>query len=169
LTMKVYVHGNALMKYLARRDPPMLTHRGGDVDREILVRWVARYAEQRDCEVILVFDRIPPSQVLPRIQHCGKATIINVAPGKTARQEIAGPANRSAQNEPTCVVTDDFKLSRSVQKGGAGVWSPAEFFQKASTLMAGEEGRALDEPDEKYGGLSEEEVDYWARLFGEEQ
>ena len=167
--MKVYVHGNALIKYLARRDPPMLTERGGDVDREILVRWLTRYAEQQDCEAILVFDRIPASEVLPRIEHHGRTTIINVAPGKTARHEMAGPANRDAQNEPTYVVTDDFKLSRSVQKGGAGVWNPAEFFEKAGALMAGEEGRALDEPDGKYTGLSDKEVDYWARLFEQEQ
>ena len=166
--MKVYVHGNAMMKYLARRDPPMLTGRGDDVDRDILVRWLARYAERRDCDVTLVFDRIPPSQVLPRIQHHGRITIVNVAPGKGARDEIAGPANRDAQNEPTYVVTDDFKLSGSLRKGAAEVWRPHEFFEKASALMAGEEDRTLDEPDGKYSGLSDREVDYWARFFEEE-
>lgn len=167
--MKVYVDGNSVLDYLAAKGDPAFAGGQSEKDRQELARWLARYARVQGCEVVLVFDENPFGRTLPPFEHYGKTKVINTPPGESARAEIAGPANSDAESERTYVVTDDGKLRRGVENGGARVYSPGKFFAKARTLMRGDGKTATEEPDEKYTGVSEEEVDFWLQIYGEDE
>jgi len=166
--MKVFIDGSALLRYLDRKDDPIVVPGDNMKSRAMLARWLARYAEVKDCDVVIVFDDNPPGRMLPHFEHCGRTKVVNMGPDEKARQEIAGPANRSAQTEATQVVTDDAKLRKSLEGGRAEVLDPPRFMAKARALFGDDEHGSADEPYAKFAGLSDEEVDFWAQLLDED-
>lgn len=163
--MKVYVDGNSLMDYLAARGDPMAAGGGSERDRQELARWFARYAEHQECQVILVFDENLFGKTLPKFEHYTRTKVINTPPGETARGEIASPANLDSESERVYVVTDDAKLYSAVQNSEVRAYSPAKFMSKARTLMRGKDDLKTEEPDEKYTGVSDDEVDFWLEMY----
>lgn len=167
--MKVYVDGDSLLHHLRHQEDPIVRGAGIDGGRGNLVRWLAQYAQAQDCEVIVVFDENQPGEVLPPVERLGRVKAVNVPPGGDARKEMAGPANRSAMQERTCVVTDRPALAAAFERGPARVLTSARFMEAARTLMRGSEELRTDEPDEKFTGLSDAEVELWADLFTDEE
>ncbi len=94
--------------------------------------------------------------------------VIHLPSGEDAYPEIAGSANRSAMRERTFVVTEDPRLMNALQRGRAGVWSPARFVVRARRTMGKDDEQLAREPDRKFTGLSEDEVDFWVQFFEEE-
>lgn len=166
--MKVYVDGTSFMNHLEAQGDTMAAGGGSEKDRQELARWFARYAEHQDCDVILVFDENPFGRTLPKHERYGKTKVINTPPGENARAEIAGPANRDAESERVYVVTDDGRLYSAVQNSPVRAYSPGKFLSKARTLMRGKDELQTEEPDEKYTGVSEDEVDFWLEMYKDE-
>jgi len=163
--MKLYVQGDNLLAFLAEERAPMLAGLSAEQAREYLARWVARYCEMRDCDGRLVFGPAPDGEVRAPTRHFGPVTVTNCPPGVEARAEIAGPANRDAVEQRTLVVTDDWTIAEALRNGKARVLTPARFVAAVRELI-GKDGRGLAaEPDEKFSGLSEDEVDLWMEYF----
>ncbi len=167
--MKIYVNGAELLDHFDEADDPIIVERDRQKSRENLKRWLARYAELQECEIRLVWDDIPVDEVLPRGERFGNVEVVNLPYGEEARSEIAGPANRTAVDERTFVVTDDPRLMDSLANGRATVFSPGHFVHRVRRSMGKSDEQLAREPDEKFTGLSEGEVEFWMEFFQEEE
>ena len=167
--MIYFVDGNDLREALMaserrRLSRPVAPRTGGEI-----ARWLSRYAERRGCDVVLVFDENPVGSALPPTEHHGRVRVVNLDPGALALHEISGPANRAAQSDRVFVVTDNPKLVEALRTGKARAVGSAGFVEDARRMWGADEDAADEEPDEKYSGLADEEVDYWLSEFqGEE-
>jgi hypothetical protein len=85
--------------------------------------------------------------------------------GEDALTAIGGPANRSAAEERTFVVTGDHRLCDALARGRATALSPGQFVARARRSMGRQDEMKPDEPDEKFAGLTGEEVEFWLRYF----
>ncbi len=166
--MRVYVNGEDLLAYFDEMQDPIVVEKDRQKTRENLKRWLARYGEHRDCDVVLVWADIPPQRVLPRTERFGRVRVANLPYGEDAVSEIAGPANRTAVHERTFVVTEDARLKGSLASGRATVFSPSHFVRRARKSMGKGDEELAREPDEKFTGLSEGEVEFWLEFFKEE-
>ena len=167
--MIVYVDGNDLLDAFRDTGSDVFVPHDRTKGRLNLARWLARYAERQECDVELVFDATAIGEVLPPVAHHGRVRVVNLEPGAESRHAIAGPANRAAQNGRVYVVTSDPRLAQSLSHGNARVFDAEHFLSRVRRVMRGGDKEGLDEPDEKFSGLSEEEVGFWARYFGEDE
>ncbi len=165
--MIVFVDGTAVLKCLDRMGSDIVVAGSAERSRRNLALWFSRYAQHQDCDVVVVYDDFQAGEVRAPVEHYGRVKVVNLPYGEEARAEIAGPANRSAVQERTFVVTEDFRLREALKGGAARAFEPGEFISRARTVMRGAEDTAFDEPDEKFNGLSDEEVDYWIGFFDE--
>lgn len=166
--MLIYVDGTDLLEHLTGQGDRLVDGRDRARSRDNLGRWLARYCEHQSCRAVLVFDDAAPGEVLSPAERRGAVKVVNLPHGRDARAEIAGPANRAGEEERTLVVTDDRRLSEDLAHGKARVTSCARFVTRVrKSIRAGDE-TVPDEPDEKFTGLTEEEVDFWLRQFGDE-
>lgn len=167
--MIIYVDGTDLLGCLTERGDPLVARGSRDRSRQNITRWLVRYCEGRGCRAIFVFDGTEPDEVLSPIEQHGPVKVLSLPHGREAPAEIAGPANRSAQQERTLVVTDDVRLARDLEGGKARVLSCAGFVARVRRdVRAGDESLP-GEPDEKFTGLSDEEVDFWLGEFGDQR
>lgn len=163
--MIVYVDGNDLLDAFRDKGSDVFVSDDRTKSRLNLARWLARYAERQECDVELVFDATALGEVLPPVTHHGRVRVANLETGAEARHAIAGPANRAAQGGRVYVVTSDPRLAQSLSHGNARVFDAGQFLARVRTVLRGGDEEGLDEPDEKFSGLSEEEVGFWARYF----
>ena len=163
--MIVYVDGAGLLEFLAEQDDPLITEDDPDRTHENLALWLSRYCEIADCRAELVFDNLPATDVRTPTERHGRVRVVNLPYGEEALREIAGPANRSAAEERTLVVTDDHRLREAVARSGATPLSPGQFVARARLSMGRHDEMKPDEPDEKFAGLTGEEVEFWVRYF----
>jgi len=166
--MKIYVDGNDLLEYFDEEDAPLSMGRDDEDSRGNLARWLARYCEASDCDALLVFDETGADEVLPPTEHVGRVTVINLPYGVEARTEIAGPANRNAVDERTFVVTSDYRLAQAMERGKARTMEPDQFVRRVRRLMHKDDEGVANEPDEKFSGLTDEEVGFWLEYFNDE-
>ena len=163
--MIVYVDGPDLLAHLAERDDPLIAEDDLDRTHQNLALWLARYCELSDCRGVLVFDDLAASDVRTPTERRGPVRVTNLPYGEEALSEIAGPANRSAAEERTVVVTNDYRLRDAVARSGANVLSPGQFVARVRRSMGRRDEMKPDEPDEKFAGLTGEEVEFWVRYF----
>ena len=165
--MIVYVDGADLLTHLAKQDDPLVVE--GELDRthDNLARWLGRYCEMSGCRAVLVFDDAPAADVRTPTEHRADVRVVNLPHGVEALSEIGGPANRSAVEERTFVVTDDHRLRDALARGRATVLSPAQFVARARRSMGHRDEMKPDEPDEKFTGLRDDEVEFWMGYFGD--
>ena len=166
--MIVYVDGNSLLECLAAEDNPLVVEGDRDRTRRNLTHWLARYCESRDCRGVVVFDGTRQGEVLSPVERRGPIKVLTTPHGVSAASEIVGPANRAAHNEPVLVVTSDMRAAADVSLGKAEALSPAEFVARARRGMRSGDEAVPDEPDAKFTGLDEGDVDFWLHYFGEE-
>jgi len=166
--VKLYVDGNDLLEAIARRGSDVVVEGDRLKSRLNLARWLARYAEHQGCEVELVFDENPVGQALPPVQRHGRVRVVNLEPGGQALHAIAGPANREAEGGRVVVVSSDPRLMQALARGRARAVGAEDFLVSARRALRGGEGAGgLEEPDEKFSGLSDEEVERWLEFFDE--
>ena len=164
--MKIYIDGTDLLDYFAEQaDGSLLAGGDPEENRANLRRWIARYCESCDCDGVLFFDDCGPTEVRPLSERVGRIKVVNMAYGKDAWTEIARQANRAAMEDQTLVVTADQRLARMLERGRAKVVTPQHFVTRARHGMGRSDGELAEEPDEKFSGLSEEEVDLWLDFF----
>jgi predicted RNA-binding protein with PIN domain len=166
--MMIYVDGTDLLGYLTEMGDTLVARGSRDGSRENLARWLMRYCEAQGCRAILVFDGTELGEVLSPIEQHGDVKVLSLAHGGDARAEIAGPANRSAEEDRTLVVTDDARLARDLEHGKARVVSSARFVARVRRQIRAGDQTLPGEPDEKFTGLSDEEVNFWLGDFGDE-
>jgi len=167
--MKVFVDGNALLAYFEEEQDPLLVADKPYESRQNVRRWLARYAELQECDVVLVWEETDPDQVLPPTESFGRVKAVNLPYGEKAVPEIAGPANRNAVKERTFVVTDDYRLANAVRLGKATLQDPDRFVRGARRRMGKSDEELATEPDQKFTGLSEGEVNFWLDFFDEKE
>ncbi len=167
--MIVYVDGKDLVEFLAHRDDSPVVPGDPVKSRLSVAGWLARYAECQDCDIVLVFDENPVGEILPPFERHGRVRVVNLEPGAEALHEIAGPANREAVRDRVFVVTADPRLARALEHGRARVVEPGAFFRRTRTVMRRSGAEGGEEADEKFSGLSEDQVDYWMRFFGDRE
>ena len=168
--MKLYVYGPDLLGYFAEHERHSAVARDGqERARENVVSWMARYCEVRGCEGWVYFDDAQPGEMRDPRQHVGPVYAVNLPYGEKAWTEMAAQANRAAAQERTVVVTDDVRLVRALTRGGATVAGAEEFVARARKSMRPEQEALADEPDEKFTGLSEGEVNFWLDFFDGDQ
>lgn len=165
--MKLYIDGPALLEYFVENEPDSaLVGDDPDQNRDNLRRWVARYCGQAGCEAVVVWDDLEPNEVRPPTQRFGPVRVVNLPFGEDVFHEIAGPANRDAVEEDRVfVVTDDRRLAGALERGDARVQEPEMFVRRVRRATRKSDEAGTDEPDEKYTGLSEDEVDFWMEYF----
>ena len=167
--MKLYVDGNDLLDGFRGHESEVLVAGDRMKSRLNAARWLARFAEQQDCDVVLVWDENRAGTVLPPTERHGRVRVVNLPEGAEAMHEIAGPANREAETDRVHVVTDDPRLMEALAHGGARAFDPQRFLERARTILrGGDEAEGFDEPDEKFSGLSDEEVEFWKEFFRED-
>jgi len=166
--MKLYVDGNALLAAMAASKHEAVVRGRPGRSRHNVQLWLQRYAATSDCDVIVVFHHGIDRVVSPAERH-GRVKVVNVVEEDEVRQEIAGPANRSAVDERTRVVTDDARLRSALEHGKAVALSAQEFLGKARALLRGSDDEWHGEPDSKFTGVPEEEVETWLKFFETEQ
>lgn len=165
--MKVFVDGDDFAEVLEERQPQLAVIGAPQKTRENVARWLARYAEYQDCDVELVYENQPSDEVLPPVEKHGRVRMKNLTAGEECLHEIAGSANRAAENDRVYVVTEDPRLAEAVDAGNARVYSPEKFASRAERVMGEEQKERFAEPDEKYSGVSDEQVDFWVEFFDE--
>lgn len=167
--MKIFVDGNALLDYFEEEQDPLLVAEKRYESRQNVRRWLARYAELRDCDVVLVWEETDPDLVLPPTERFGRVKVVNLPYGEEAVPEIAGPANRNAVEERTFVVTEDYRLANAIRRGQATLQDPDRFVRGARRRMGKSDEKMATEPDQKFTGLSEGEVNFWLDFFDEKE
>jgi hypothetical protein len=163
--MVIYVDGPDLLACFAGREDPIYVHGQRERSRENLANWLGRYCEARDCRAVLVFDDNEPNEKVSPSERHGLVRIVNLPFGGEALREIGGPANRSASEERTLVVTDDFRLLQAVERGKATGLSCPAFLARVRKAMRKDDEATPDEPDEKFSGISDQEVGFWVEYF----
>ena len=145
--MIVYVDCPDLLEYMAEKEDPMVVE--GDLDRTHtnLALWLARYCEISDCRAVLVFDDFPAGDVRTPSEQHGRVRVLNLPYGEEPLPGLAGPANRSAGEERTLLVTDDHHLREAVERSKATALSSGQFVAKARQSMGRQDEVDPDEPD----------------------
>ncbi len=166
--MHVYVNGNELLDSLRDQSDALIVPGDKASSRDNLARWLSNYGKAQDCEVTLVFEHDADSRTRSPYEHHGRTTVVNLQPDEEARKAIAGPANRAAAGERTYVVTSDPELEEIISGSNARVYEPRRFMSKARKVMGKDAEGGMSEPDQKYTGVPEEEVEFWAQMFEDE-
>lgn len=168
--MILYVDGPDLLDHFTElEDGSVFAQSAPEKSRLNLRRWIARYCEARGCRAVVVFDDCEPGDVRPPTERVGQVKVVNLPYGKDAWMMIAGEANRSALKEHTIVVTSDYRLIRPLERGDVRVLTPQQFVHRVRRCMGREDRDLTEEPDEKFTGLSKEEVNLWMEFFDREQ
>ena len=164
--MKLYVNGRDLLDHFRQeRGDAVFVHGNAEQSRTNLRRWVARLCEARGWDGVVFFDDTGAGEIRPLSERAGRVRVVNMPYAREAWLEMAGQANRSAMDEETLVVTADGRLVRALERGRAKVMAPAQFVAQAREAVGRSDEDLTVEPDEKFSGLSEEEVDVWLDYF----
>jgi len=164
--MILFVNGRDLLDHFReQRDRAVFAAGNPEQSRTNLRRWVARYCETRGWDAVVFFDDCEAGEMRPLSERAGRVRVVNMPYGKKAWPEMARQANRSAQEEDALVVTADVRLIRALERGRAKVVTPQQFVARARDAMGRSDEDLTEEPDEKFSGLSEEEVDVWLDFF----
>jgi hypothetical protein len=83
-------------------------------------------------------------------------------------RELAMRANREPPERRPLVVTEDPRAIDAVARGAARAVTPSQFVASARAGMRQRDEMVPDEPDEKFTGLTDGEVDFWMQYFGED-
>ena len=166
--MKVYVHGNELLEHFTERGDDLVVAGDAHASRQNVKRWLNHYCRRQDCDAVLVWDGTPPGEVRTPGEQFGRVQVTNLPHGESAFAEISGPANRTAVEERTFVVTSDHRLIDVLRPGRAAVFSAAQFVARARRMMGKTDEELAREPDQKFTGVSEDEVEFWVDFFNQD-
>ncbi len=165
--MKVFIDGESFVRGSRELAPDLVREGAPEATRENVAKWLARYAEIQDCDVKLVFAETRSEDVLPPTEEYGRVTVRNLLQGEKVTREICKPANQAANSDRVFVVADEPTVTEPVKSTDVRVYSPTEFIRRARKIMGKEQTSRYEEPDEKYSGVAEEEVDFWMDYFSE--
>lgn len=129
-------------------------------DRRRLVDRIAEFCRRRGYRARIVFDATGD---LPRRQWRGGVEIRNVAPGRSADEEILCALTSTSDRTAHALVTDDRALVREARRRGVRVIPCRDF------LRLLEEAARPGTDVKEQPLLSPGEVDYWMREFGLEE
>lgn len=163
--MKVYIDGEALLEVLGARGVRS-SRPGRNTLRQDMLRWLSRYAEIQQCDVTVVFGAGRSGEVRSPVEQHGKVRVVNLQPGAEVLHEIAGPASRAARLGRVWAVASDAGIEKALNRGRARAMQPEEFMLRAQALMRREPGDD-GEPQGKFSGVSEGDVEFWTRFFEE--
>ena len=130
-------------------------------DEMRLVERLQRYCARRNTRAEVYFDRAAAGSAGRR--HFGAVTAVFVREGRTADQAIAARVRKlGKQARNWVVVSSDHEVQRAARWAGARVMRSEAFAAELGAPSSAAAG------EEKPAALSDEELDEWLRLFGEE-
>ncbi|MFQ5862843.1 MAG: NYN domain-containing protein [Candidatus Brocadiales bacterium] len=135
--------------------------------RETLLTALSRHKITSGQEFTVVFDgraQEGEGQGPSQKQIRGGISVI-FSKSTTADEDIENLINSSSNPKNMCIVTSDKSILKAAKASGCRVTRPRDFYKKITQPL--KKGRVLPraEPMVKYQGPSEEEVDYWLKLF----
>ena len=158
--MIIYVDGDDLAAHFAKIEDPLAAGDAADV-RQNVTRWLGRYCEMRECRAVIVFAVDDPTEVRTPTERFAQVKVRNLTYGTKKQIELPGEANRLARQEPTQVVSDDWRVDEALRGGTAKALGTAQFVTQARTAMGSADDVTPDEPDEKFTGVTDGEVGFW--------
>ncbi|MBS3762316.1 MAG: NYN domain-containing protein [Planctomycetes bacterium] len=166
--MKIFIDGNGLLTTLRELRPALIVEEDPLKSRKKIARWLARYAEYQNCDLELVFGENETVEIVTPFEAVGGVQVRNLNTDEEVLKQIAGPANRLAQQQEVQVVTADERLRSALQKSDARVLTPKTFADRVAETTGGHNDTSFDEPGEKYTGVPDEEVSFWVNFFDDD-
>lgn len=138
-----------------------------EMARETLLEVLSRHKGTSRQEFTVVFDgrveegeRFGPSQKEVR----GGVNVL-FSKGVSADEDIINIINSSPNPKNMCIVTSDNGIIKAAKTSGCRVSKPVEFYKKIAPPSKKKSKPSRAEPKVKYQGPTENEVDYWLKLF----
>ncbi len=135
--------------------------------RMMLVRLLAEYAERSDDRITVVFDGLPADR--DAIVAVGAQAGIDVVFSGTetdADTWIEKMLAVSTGARETLVVSSDRQVQAAASRRHAKSCPADEYFRHIQHTLAEPETSRRAEPDAKFSGLSEGDVNVWMHIFG---
>ncbi len=138
-----------------------------EMARETLLEALSRYKEKSRQEFTVVFDgRAQEGEDFgPSEKQVRGGINVLFSKGTTADEDIMNLISSLPNPRNMCIVTSDKGIIREARASGCQVTEPQEFYKKITGPSKKEKTRPRAEPMAKYQGPSENEVDYWLKLF----
>ena len=137
--------------------------------RDMLVRMLSRfaYAENLD-EVVAVFDGSEKGAHRPRRQReaSGKVVLIYADPRTDADNYIIEMVEDTAKPGEITVVSNDKFIIRHIQRARGHTLGCGAFIKKIRRSLEHADDPLQGEDPRKYNGLSQREVEEWAKIMG---
>jgi YacP-like NYN domain-containing protein len=166
--MKYFVAGNDVLAHMDEVADTSCSGADRDARRHALALWLARFCDSRDCDAVLVFDGTEAGEMPPPTTRTGRVTTLVTPYGIPARSLIAGPANQAAADERVYIVSADRRTADAVARSTVRLSAPDTFLTATRRRMGRDAEAPAVEPDEKFSGLAEDEVEFWLDFFDEE-
>jgi len=137
--------------------------------RALLVRMLTRFAYSENLdEVVAVFDGSEKAAHHPRRQReaSGRVILIYADPRTDADNFIIELVEDAQRPGEITVVSNDKFIVRHAQRAGGHVLSCGGFLRKMKRSAEHAADPLDGEDPQKYNGLSQREVEEWAKIFG---
>jgi predicted RNA-binding protein with PIN domain len=159
-----------------------------DVARDEMLTLISRYQVLTKEEMTVVFDSRWRGRNRPsRRGHSGfggsaavkqvpteprgekERTGLKIIFAKSADAEIVRLVEKDNRPKGLTVITSDAKLRKKIKSLGAKVQSTRPFLEKIDKAFSRAQRKAQKEPPEKFRGPKSYEVDYWLKVFEDEE
>ena len=135
--------------------------------RAMLVRLLADYAERSDDRMTVVFDGLPAdSRQIAELGNRAGIEVIFSGAEVDADTQIAKMLEYSTGARDALVVSSDREVRAAASRFHARSCPADEFMNHIRQTLAEPAPAPESEPDVKYTGLSEGDVNVWMRIFG---
>ena len=136
--------------------------------REKLLGLLVKYRSIRADKFLVFFDGGQESAHLPRRQFMRGMDVLFSDPGSDADTDIKYAVSHDDNPRDIRVITSDRAIQTFVKRCGSQITESRDFLTEMDDALK-DSALPTDEPIEKYEGGSEEETDYWLRVFGGEE
>ena len=142
----------------------------GDIEaaRDKLLRMLAKFKAVRPDNIVVFFDGGQEAAHLPRRQFVRGIDVLFSGVDSDADSDIKNAVSHDDNPANIHVVTSDTGIRKFVKRYGAQVTYAHEFLDEMDEALTSS-SVPKDEPIEKYEGSSQEEVDFWMGVFGEDE
>ena len=162
--MDIIVDGHNLLFFAARGNSRFAVERG-EAARDELLGLLSRYHRVTGNRILCTFDGGARGAHLPRYAFGGGLQILYSPAESDADTEIKSLVSHHERPSTVRVITADNAIRVFVQGFGAQVTASRDFLTEVEEALT-EDTIPADEPIEKYDGPGEDDLEYWADVFG---
>ena len=162
--MRIFIDGYNLI-FEASKRMGGFDMRNTEAAREKLLRMLAKYKSLREDRFLVFFDGSQESAHLPRRQFMRGMDVLFSDPDSDADTDIKYTVSHDGNPRDIRVVTSDRAIQTFVTQYGSQVTESRDFLDEIDHALS-RNALPSDEPIEKYEGGSEDETNYWLKVFG---